>query len=113
VLNPARIQREHGVLSLEVHMIGLDDRRRTVDLMSIPPVENRYAVRFRTPPPTQRASDVEDALLQFVSHKLGCELRQVTHGHNGAGAADLYEDEVRGIEREFREAEELEGKRGL
>jgi hypothetical protein len=113
VLNLARIQREHGVLSLDVHMIGLDDKRRTVDLMSVPPAENRYAVRFRTPPPTQRASDIEDALLQVVSNKLGCELRQVTRSQNGADAADLYENEVRGIERAFREAEELEGKRHL
>jgi hypothetical protein len=113
VLNQARIQREHGVFSLDVHLIALDDKRRTVDIISVPLVENRYAVRFRTPPPTKRASDIEDALLEFVSNKLGCELRQVTRGQNGADVGDLYENEVQGIENKFREAEELEGKRHL
>jgi hypothetical protein len=110
VLNQARIQREHGVFSLDVHLIGLDDKRRTVVVTSIPPAPHRYAVRFRTPPPTQRASDLEDALLTFVSNKLGCDLRQVTRSQNSADVADLYENAVRGIENMFREAEELKGK---
>jgi hypothetical protein len=121
VLNLARMQRKGGVSLYDVYLIGLDDKRRSVRVISMPPVEypnfhtyrpgeRHYAVGFTTPPPTQRASDFENALLTFVSKKLGCEARQVERHINGADGADMYEDDVRRMENLFREAEELERK---
>jgi hypothetical protein len=118
VLNLARIQREGGVYLYDVYLIGLDDKRRSVSVISLPPVQNQHAVRpaerhygvgFTTPPPTQRASDFEDALLMFASKKLGCESRHVERHQNEADVADMYENEIRRIENLFREAEELAG----
>jgi hypothetical protein len=116
VLNVGRIQRQHGHGSpIEVSVVGLDEKRRTVDFTTIPfpkdqaRLQGRYSVTFKTPPPTQHASEIEDALLNFLSSELRCEVRQVTHGENAAEAADLYNGEFARIENMFREADKLGG----
>ena len=105
VLNRASIQRSYGRPSgIDVDIFGLDKKRRLVKFRSLPApkdvvrLQGYYSVEFRTPPPTQRASEIEDALLKFVSDELRCEIRQVNRDENGADAADLYEDEVRAAE---------------
>jgi len=113
VLNQGRIQREHGIFLLETHIIGLDDKRRMVDLTSSPHTEDRYSLGLNTPPPTQRAPQFEEALLKFVSNKLGCEVRHMTRGDNGADASEFHNSEVKRVENLFREAEELHGERRL
>jgi len=117
VLNLAGVQRKGGVYLFDVYLIGLDDKHRSVNVISLqpihqvgPPDERHYSVGFRTPPPTQRASDFENALLMFVSKNLGCEARHVERHINGADVADSYEDDVRRMENLFREAEELKRK---
>jgi hypothetical protein len=116
VLNVARIQREHGHRPLlEVHMVGLDDKRRIVIFRMLPyPKEqiqrqDRYSVGFRTTPPTRHASEIEVALLDFFSNELRCEVRDVARSENGAEAADLYDQEVARVENMFREADKLNG----
>jgi hypothetical protein len=118
VLNLAGIQRKGGVYVFDVYLIGLDDKHRSLTVIGVPPIhqvgppdERHYGVGFRTPPPTQRAPDFENALLIFVSKSLGCEARHVERHVNGADVAGSYESDVRRMENLFREAEELEGKR--
>jgi hypothetical protein len=113
VLNQGRIQREHEIFLLDTKIIGLDGKRRVIDIMALPHTEGRYAVTLRTPPPTQRAAQLEEALLNFVSGKLGCEVRQITRGENGADTRAYYDEHVRNIENLFRQAEQLRGERRL
>jgi hypothetical protein len=113
VLNQARIQREHRVLLSDLHIIGLDDKRRIVDFLEFSSADRRYAVKLNSPPPTHRSPQVEEALLAFASNKLGCQVRQVTREENGADAGQLHDIEVRRIEGLFRQAEELQGQRRL
>ena len=113
VLNQARLQREHGVSVSDLHIIGVDDKRRIIDFLDFSIADGRYAVRLNTPPPTHRSPQVEKALLTFASGKLGCQVRQVTREANGSDASQLHDIEVRRIEGLFRQAEELQGQRRL
>jgi hypothetical protein len=110
VLNKSRIQREHGFSLSVLEIIGLDDKRRTIRVHDVPSGEGRYSVGLNTPPPTKHASQLEDALLEFASNTLGCEVRQVTRGENAEDTADLYSNTVRRVENLFRQAEQLHGK---
>ena len=113
VLNLGRIQREHNVFLLDLNIIGLDDKQRMIDIISLPTAEGRYAATLRTPPPTHRLPDLEESLLKFTSDELGCEVRQVTRGQNGTDARAFYDNEITRIENLFREAEALQGLRQL
>jgi hypothetical protein len=64
-------------------------------------------VGLDTPPPTKRASQLEDALLKFASDTLGCEVRQVSRGENGADARSFHDQLISNAENLFREAEQL------
>jgi hypothetical protein len=116
VLNVARVQRDHGLRPLlEVQMVGLDDKRRMVNFRMLPypkdqiQRQGRYSVGYRTPPPTRHASEFEDALLNFFSNELRCEVRNVARSENGAEAAEFYDQEVARVENLFREADKLNG----
>jgi hypothetical protein len=112
VLNKGRVQREHSVFLLDTDIIALDEKRRLIDVIAGPQAVT-YAVRLLTPPPTQRASRLEDALLKFASDKLGCEVLQVARGENGHDARQYYDRKIRDTENLFREAEQLKGERRL
>jgi hypothetical protein len=116
VLNLAKVQRSHIWFStLDLEIIGLDKARRMIHFRSLLAPKNvarlqgRYSVELRTPPPTQRASEVEDALLKFVADQLRCGVRQVTRYESGADVADLYENEIRRVKNLFSEADQLKG----
>jgi hypothetical protein len=120
VLNIARVQRQHDhVPLLELSIVGLDEQRRMINLKSLPypkdqvERQGRYSVGFKTPPPTQHASEMEDALLNFLSKGLQCEVRNVTRHENGTEAADLYDQDVARVENLFREADKLNGSEHL
>jgi hypothetical protein len=117
VLNRASLQRRHNWFStLDLEIIGLDKARRMIHFWSHPApktvarLQGYYSVELRTPPPTQRAPEVEDAVLKFVADQLRCGVRQVTRQENGADVADLYENEIRRVENLFREADQLNGR---
>jgi hypothetical protein len=88
-------------------------KRRMIDFTMLPfpkdqvRLQGRYGVGLSTPPPTRHASEIEDALLNFVSSELRCEARQVARRENAAEAADLYDQEVAKVENMFREADKL------
>src|SRR5258705_1769543 len=109
VLNEGRVQREHGLFLTELKIIGLDDKRRLIKVTDVPSGQGRYSVGLNTPPPTNRAPQLEDALLEFASKTLGCEVRQVTRGENAADAAAFYQYEIKRVQNLFGQAEQLRG----
>ncbi len=116
VLNRASLQRRHNWSStLEVEIIGLDQAQRIIHFRSprapktVARLQGRYFVELRTPPPTRRAPELEDALLKFVPDQLQCGVRQVSRQKNGADVADLYENEIRMVESWLREPNRLNG----
>jgi hypothetical protein len=113
VLNQGRVQREHGFFLTELKIIGLDDGQRLIDVTAVPLAQGRYSVGLTTPPPTKRAPQLEDALSEFASKTLGCEVRQVIRGENAADAAEFYNDQIKRVENLFRQAEQLRGERRL
>lgn len=117
VLNLAKVQRRHNWFSvLDVYIVGLDKPQRMIQFNSLPAPKNvarlqgKYSVGLRTPPPTQRAPELEDALLKFAPEQLQCGVRQVIRHENGADVADLYESEIRRVKNLFREADQLNGR---
>jgi hypothetical protein len=113
VLNLARIQHEHQIFLLDTRIISLDENRRRVDLHSVPLTENTYSLGLKTPPPTQRVPQLENAVLKFVSDTLGCEVRDIERGQNDADALPFYEMQVKRIEDLFLQAGRLRGDRRL
>ena len=104
VLNLAKVQRSHIRSSaLLVQIIGLDSARRLVRFEAphspnnVTRLQGHYFVGLRTPPPTQRAPELEDALLNFATERLQCGGRQVIRQENGVDVADLYESEIRRV----------------
>jgi hypothetical protein len=108
VLNQGRIQREHGVFLTDLRIVGLDDKRRTIRFEALH-AEGRYSAALNTPPPTERAPELEGTLTDFASKGLGCELRQVNRGTNAADAAKLHGYKIRQLENLFHQAERLRG----
>lgn len=113
VFNKGRIQKEHSIYLFDLEIFGLDERHRILTFHSLPPVEGQYTVRLNTPPPTIRATKLEDDLLKFVAETLRCDVREVSRGMNGAGAAAFHNHQVERIEDYFRQAERLRGERRL
>ena len=108
VLNQARIMRERGVFIFDILIMGLDERRRIFKFSALPRTKGRYAASLITPPPTQRSTDLEEAVLKLVSEQLGCEVSQVARGENPASTED-YDKHYKIIEDLFQKAERLQG----
>jgi hypothetical protein len=113
VLNQARLQHAYGVFLDNVHIIAVDAKHRIVELRSVELTQNRYEISLTSPPPTERASAIEQQLLAYVADELGCEARQILYRENGADVQDLYQKELSRVENLFREADQLEGKQNL
>jgi len=113
-LNQARVNREHNLPDFfGVLIFGLDDMRRIIRFHALPTREGRYAASLKSPPPTKHSAMLEDALLQFVTTQVGCEVYQVSRNDNGADAIDSYEYHFKVMEDIFRDAERLRGQRRL
>jgi hypothetical protein len=113
VLNQARIQREQGVFIFDILIMGLDEKRRIFKFNALPPAKGRYAASLMTPPPTQRSTGLEEAILKLVSEHLGCAVRQVARGENQAATEGAYNNHYRIIEDLFHQAERLQGQRRM
>ncbi len=111
VVNQARLMREQGVSIFDILIMGVDDKRRIFKFSALPRTDGRYAVSLMSPPPTQRSTDLEEAVLKLVSEQLGCEVRQVARGENRASAED-YDKHYKIIEDLFQQAERLQGQGG-
>lgn len=108
VLNLGRIQREHNYHELDVHIIGLDDQQRIIDVSSEPFSTDRFSLGLRSPPPTRHSRELESSLIRFAKDTLRCEVRQISYNNNDASRAQFYEKhEVQRVKNLFREAAEL------
>jgi hypothetical protein len=113
VLNRAKIQREKGDSILNVDIVALDDKHRIITIFALPRTDKRYAVTLNTRPPTQRSSKLEDALINFASNNIKCEIRQISKNENEIGAQAFHDEEVARIERLLEQAERIQGKQRL
>jgi len=104
VLNQARIMRQRGSFIFDILIIGLDEKRRILTFSALPRTKGEYAASLITPPPTQRSTDLEEAVLKLVSEQLGCEVRQVARG-NRQGSAEDFDKHYKIIMDLFQQAE--------
>ena len=105
VLNQVRADKERGLRANFPQLVfGLDKRRSIIKFVAVPPFQGKYDISLITQPPTQRESALEEALLQFVSDQLRCEIRQLLRHENGPASAEAYENHLKTIEGFFRDA---------
>ena len=109
VLNQARIMWQRGSFIFDILIIGMDEKRRIFKFNALPPTKGEYAASLITPPPTQRSTDLEVAVLKLVSEQLGCEVRQVARGENHTDFEQAYNNHHTIIENLFEQAEKLQG----
>jgi hypothetical protein len=107
VLNKVRLAKKHHVdFPFNLFIVGIDDQHRMIELESTR--GEFFTVALNTPPPTRHAADLEDAVLKFVSDRLGCRVRQISRGENGDDARDFYEEIFRIRRGWFRQADDME-----
>ena len=109
-LNQGRLQRQHHYPGT-VNLVGLDDGQRIINVVALLYPDIRYAATVHSPPPTKRASALEDALQKFVTQDLRCEIKQIDRSENPAAAKDLHQNQVSRVRKLLREAEVLKGHR--
>jgi len=108
-LNEVRLAKKHHMdFPFDMYIVGIDKQRRMIHFMSISLPTEYFAVQLNSPPPTHHDSDLENAVLVFVSNKLGCQTRQISRGANGEEARDFYERLFQIDEGWFRQADDLE-----
>jgi hypothetical protein len=108
VLNVVRARRERGMAPMlfELLIDGIDQQERMISFAAQSLTPGTYSVTLYTLPPTERATDLEEELLAFVSNTLKCEVRQVGRRENGPGAQQMYRDFLKNREDSFRRFEE-------
>jgi hypothetical protein len=106
-LNLAESQREFKSSTNDTNIFGIDEKRRIFEFRSLPYASDRYTARLKSPPPTQRAADIERAVEAFISEGLGCEIRQATRQENGPEVKDLHDYDIQRILKLFHQAEEI------
>jgi hypothetical protein len=73
----------------DVFIDGIDHQRRMIRFMEEPFHPGTYALTLTTPPPTHRATQLEEAVLAFASDKLKCPVRDLTRHENGPQTSAL------------------------
>ena len=107
VLNLGALQRDAGVGIYDLNMTAIDAKQRTIAIHALKETPGSQTVGLYSPPPTQHDSALEDSLLAFASHTLGCRTDQVARNTNGQEAAEMHSWNVRRIESLFKEAADL------
>ena len=109
VLNVVRIQRERNVEQgpSELFVDGIDRERRMVRFMAEPLSPGTYTVGLSTRPPTRHATQLEGALVTFVSDTLRCTVSQIALNENGPEARSYYDEVFMRRESSFKQAQDL------
>jgi hypothetical protein len=107
VLNVVQARRERKMdpMLSDLFIDGIDQQQRMIRFMAEPLTHGSYSVTLYTRPPTEHATDLEDALLAFVSQTLKCHVRQVARRENGLEAQGAYSDFFKKREDSFRQLE--------
>ena len=113
VLNQARIQRQHDVHIFDTNIVALNQNQGMIEVKSVPGADRRYVFYLYSEPPTKHATSFEGEILSVISEDLKCETRQVTRKENAEERRELYESELRRVQRLFEDAEKIEGGRRI
>ncbi|WKA31648.1 hypothetical protein [Bradyrhizobium roseum] len=113
VLNLAEIQRRHNFYFFETQMEGMRHGQATIRLSSVLGAHSRYAFALYSRPPTSRLSDLEDAVLRFISSDLGCQTRQIQRGANGKERQRYFDADLKRIENLFEQADQINAERRI
>lgn len=103
VLNVTRIRRENKLPAMQaaVFVDGLDSQKRRMRFMAVPFTGAAYTFLLNTQPPTRRSNDLEAQVIEFVSGRLGCQIRDLERNENGAEAKELFESVLKDVQRNF------------
>ena len=108
VLNKVRLARQQRVMHpFTLDIVAIDDQRREITFMGFPTSPGTYSVGFYSPPPTRHSTELEDALLTFVSSQLGCSVRQIERHENGEEVRSFYDKLFKIREGWFQQAEDM------
>jgi hypothetical protein len=107
VLNLGALQRDAGVGIYDLNMTAIDANRRTLDVRAFRETPGSQSLQLYSAPPTQHDSVLEEALLTYATHELGCRTDQIARNSNGPEAAELHDWNVRRIGGLFSEAADL------
>lgn len=112
-LNQGEIQRQHNVHILDTSIVALDGNNKMIEVRSVPGADSRFAFYLYSEPPTKHFSSFESEILNFVSNRLGCEIRQLARKENEEEQRDSYQSELRRIERLLENADQFDGNRRI
>jgi hypothetical protein len=113
VLNLAKIQHRHNLHSFDTDMKGARDDQVIIEMISVPSGSSRYSFVLFSRPPTSRLSDLEDAVLKFVSNELDCETRQIKRSENGTERQQYFDSLLKRIGNLFEQADRINGERDI
>ena len=113
VLNLAELQHRHNFHFLDTDMKGTRYGQAIIEMVSVPSGHSRYAFALYTRPPTSRLSDLEDAVLRFVSNELGCQTRQIERRDNGKERQQYFDSRLKRIGNLFEQADRINGERRI
>jgi len=91
VINEGKILRDHGSGVFDIYIIAMDNEKRSIEILSLPPRSKSYMLNFITKPPTIRDRQFEKKLEDFIKTTDDCEITQVTKNENGADKAANFE----------------------
>lgn len=100
VFNEERVRRQYNLPMYPLAIDGFDSGRRMLDFRGIneksgdkpdPTVASIYSAGLYSLPPTRHDARLENAMLDFVSITLKCEVSNISHGNNGADRAAFFD----------------------
>jgi|GEM_PF-2329501 hypothetical protein len=97
--NEERVRRQYKLAMYPLAIDGFDAKRRMLDFRGINekpsdkpvPVATIYSVGLYSPPPTRHDTDLEKAMLAFVTGTLKCEVSNISHADNGVERAAFFD----------------------
>jgi hypothetical protein len=98
--NEERVRRQYKLAMYPLAIDGFDARHRMLDFRGIneksgdkpdPSVASIYSAGLYSPPPTRHDTDLEKAMLAFVTGTLKCEVSNISHADNGVERAAFFD----------------------
>lgn len=113
VLNLAEVQHRHNFHFFDTHMEGMRDDQATITMTSVPSGHSRYSFALYSRPPTSRLSDLEDAILKFISKELECQTRQIQRMENGRERQQYVDAHLKRVGNLFEQADRINSERRI
>jgi hypothetical protein len=113
VLNLAQLQHRNNFHFFDTDIKGIRHDQAMIDMISMPSGHSRYAFALYSRPPTSRLTDLEDAVLKFVSNELACQTRQIQRRENGKERQQYFDAHLKRIGNLFEQADRINGERRI